>query len=286
LFIKTKVLVMISSLISPFPSAAHAVSEASTGAALLRTVMGPLADVQLDSNLPSPLWRQLLGHITDILASGALKPGDSLPAERDLAAALGISRVTVKHCYDELRRAGRLAGRGRAGSVIQSGTQQAPSGAGRLKGFTEEMQEQGKAASSRLLVRKVVHDRAIASIFGRPSGAPFLHLARIRMGDGVPMLHELAWYDLTVVPAMSDWDGHGSTYQWLREICGMKLTSAEQTVEAVLSSPEETAAFDLSSPLACLLFKRRTSNHSGQLVEYVESTFRGDAYAYRTRLGS
>jgi GntR family transcriptional regulator len=248
--------------------------------------MGPLAGVQLDPHLPSPLWRQLLSHITQILAADGLKPGDSLPAERDLAAALGISRVTVKHCYDELRRAGRLAGRGRAGSVIQAAAQQVRPSAGRLKGFTEEMRELGKTASSRLLVRKVVHDRAIASIFGRPSGAPFLHLGRVRMGDGIPLMHELAWYDLTIVPAMADWDCQGSTYQWLQETAGIKLASAEQTVEAILCSPDEMAAFDLQSPIACLLFKRKTRNADGHLVEYVESTFRGDAYGYRTHLSA
>ncbi|MDR1969461.1 MAG: GntR family transcriptional regulator [Burkholderiaceae bacterium] len=256
----------------------------TTGTALLRTAMGPLAEVQLDPHLPSPLWRQLLSHITQVLASGALKPGDSLPAERDLATALNISRVTVKHCYDELRRAGRLAGRGRAGSVIQAATQPARPAMERMKSFTEEMQELGKTASSQLLAREVVHDRAIASIFGLPSGAPFLHLRRIRMGDGVPIMRELAWYDLSVVPAMNGWDCQGSAYQWLRENCGIKLTSAEQVVEAILCSRDEMTAFDLHAPIACLLFKRKTSDANGHLIEYVESTYRGDAYVYRTHL--
>jgi GntR family transcriptional regulator len=55
-------------------------------------------------------------------------------------------------------------------------------------------------------------------------------------------------------------------------------------VEAVLSTPEETQAFGFDAPQPCLLFKRKTWNEHEQLVEYVEGTFRGDAYVYRLRL--
>ena len=239
----------------------------------------------LDQNLPAPLWRQLYGQVDALINSGRIAVGDSLPAERDLAEWLGVSRVTVKRCYDELRQARRLAGRGRAGSVVQAPV--APHVAptlGRLKGFTEEMRELGMVASTRLLVREVRSNRAVASIFGLPSGAPLLHIERVRMGDGTPMTRELAWYDLTLAPKLAEWDGEGSAYAWLREQCGLALSGADQSVEAVLSSPAEMAAFGFDTPQPCLLFKRRTHVAQGSLVEYVEGTFRGDAYVYRLPL--
>ena len=155
---------------------------------------------------------------------------------------------------------------------------------GQLKGFTEEMQELGKFATSTLLVCEVVTDRRMASIFQRPSHARFLHIERIREADGVPMTRELAWYDLTLAPAMAEWDGGGSAYERLRKVCGLALGGADQSIEAVLSSPGESAAFDFESPQPCLLFKRMTRVITGALVEYVEGTFRGDAYVYRIEL--
>ncbi len=77
---------------------------------------------------------------------------------------------------------------------------------GKLKGFTEEMHEIGVEPSTQLLERKVVSDRTIASIFNRPSTARFLKLVRLRLGDGMPMTREVAWYDLTAAPALADWD--------------------------------------------------------------------------------
>lgn len=44
--------------------------------------------------------------------------------------------------------------------------------------------------------------------------------------------------------------------------------------------------FGFSQPGPCLLLKRRSHSAQNTLVEYVEGTFRGDAYIYRLKLRS
>lgn len=248
------------------------------------SMSGSFSSLQVDAQAPEPLWRQLYTQLDDLLSSGAVREGASLPPERELAEALGVSRSTVKRSYDQLRHDQRLGGRGRAGSVVRRPTSCGHAQLGRVKGFAEEMRELGKFASTALLLCEVVVDRRLASIFQRPSNAQFLHLERVREADGVPMMRELAWYDLTLAPALAEWDGRGSAYDQLRQACGVELGGAEQTVEAVLSSPAESAAYGFETPQPCLLFKRKTHTAAGSLIEYVERTFRGDAYAYRMQL--
>lgn len=248
----------------------------------------PFSSLALNGSLHEPLWRQLFLQINQMLSDGTLAEGMSLPTERDLALALNVSRITVKRCYDELRWRNLLGGRGRAGTVVQKrALVRAQPTLGKLKGFTEEMRELGMQPSTRLLRRLHVQNRHVASIFGRPSGTPLLHVARIRLGNGTPMSRELAWYDLSAAPALAQWDGEGSAYAWLREHCKLELTHAEQTVEAIFSAEEESEAFGFATPQPCLLLKRRT--YAGNtsvplLIEYVEGTFRGDAYVYRAQL--
>jgi GntR family transcriptional regulator len=55
-------------------------------------------------------------------------------------------------------------------------------------------------------------------------------------------------------------------------------------MEAAMSNSEEILAFGFNEPMPCLLLKRKTYTTSGQMVEYVEGTFRGDAYTYRITL--
>lgn len=242
------------------------------------------AGLQLSNDQPGPYYVQLQRQLQALIDNGSLGEGAYLPSERDLAEALKVSRTTVKRAYDALREADVIAsGAGRGGTVVKRAPRVSPE-MSRLKGFTEEMRELGMLSSSRLLGLEIVQDRTIASIFGRPSHAPLLHVRRLRLGDGAPMSRELAWYDLTLAPQLEDWSGDGSAYLWLREHCAIHMGSAEQSIEAVLSSPAEMDAFGYDTPMPCLLIKRRSLDTDGRMFEYVEGTFRGDAYAYRVRL--
>lgn len=236
-----------------------------------------------DAGIAEPVYRQLQRQIIHMIEAGELGDGDSLPSERALAEALNLSRTTVRRCYDELRERDYISTHGRAGVMIKAPPRINPE-IGRLKGFTEEMQEIGVVPTTHLLERQVVTDRTIASIFNRPSTARFLKLVRLRLGDDVPMTREVAWYDLTLAPTLADWDVSGSAYQFLQQHCGLMLADGEQTIEAAMSNAEEMAAFGFSEPGPCLLLKRKTYAVTGQMVEYVEGTFRGDAYTYRITL--
>jgi 2-aminoadipate transaminase len=64
------------------------------------------------SGLPPgrPLYRRVVTVLERAIARGAAPPGFRLPPERDLAAALGISRATVVTAYRELEARGLLRG--------------------------------------------------------------------------------------------------------------------------------------------------------------------------------
>lgn len=242
-----------------------------------------IARVKPDTGVSEPVYKQLLRRITDMIQSGEIADGYSLPSERALAEALQLSRTTVRRCYEELRALDRIDTHGRAGAVVKCPPRINPE-IGRLKGFTEEMRELGMTPSTRILERGIVSDRTIATLFNRPASARFLRLVRLRLGDDMPLTREVAWYDLTVAPALEHWDARGSAYQFVERECGIMLVRGEQTIEAVMSNAEDERMFGFDKPGPCLLLKRKTYAASGVLVEYVEGTFRGDAYTYRITL--
>lgn len=236
-----------------------------------------------DNGIAEPVYRQLLRQIISMIQSGELGNGYSLPSERTLAEALKLSRTTIRRCYDELREQDYISTHGRAGVIVKAPPRINPE-IGRLKGFTEEMREIGMEPSTQLLEQRVVSDRAIAAIFKRPPTARFLKLVRLRLADGIPMTREIAWYDLTLAPSLTHWDVSGSAYAFLQAQCGLVLAHGEQTIEAAMSNADEMEAFGFTEPGPCLLLKRRTYANNGQMAEYVEGTFRGDAYTYRITL--
>ena len=77
---------------------------------------GVLLDLlTLDRGSPTPLYLQLDGQIRAAVLSGALAKGDRLPATRQLARDLGVSRLTVQNTYDQLVAEGVLDGYRRCG---------------------------------------------------------------------------------------------------------------------------------------------------------------------------
>ena len=240
--------------------------------------------IRPDTGVAEPVYRQLLRRIVDLIESGEISQGYSLPSERALAEALDLSRTTVRRCYEELRAQDHIDTNGRAGVTVKAPPSTVTPEMGRLKGFTEEMRELGITPSTRILEQKIVSDRTIASIFNRPASSQFLRIVRVRLGNDSTMTREVAWYDLTAAPDLATWNGEGSAYQFLSQQCGITLINAEQTIEAVISDEVEAEVFGFSQPGPCLLLKRKTYTNTGQVIEYVEGTFRGDAYSYRVQL--
>jgi DNA-binding transcriptional MocR family regulator len=84
----------------------------------------PTVDAQLRLRLEAgdarPLYVQLADQLVDAIENDRLRPGERLPAMRDLARQLGCALVTVSQAYD------LLAARGRVVSRVGKGTFVAP----------------------------------------------------------------------------------------------------------------------------------------------------------------
>ncbi|OJY71113.1 MAG: hypothetical protein BGP16_10955 [Sphingobium sp. 66-54] len=240
--------------------------------------------VSLMREAPHPLYLQLEEQIAALITTERLAPGTTLPPERRLAETLNVSRATVRTSYNALRLRGLLGGRGRRGSVVQASApgRLAP-GMDRLKGFTQEMEEMGRIPSTRVLERRIVADRSMASLFGLHSEARFLHLVRVRFGDDQPLTVENAWYSLDIAPHLEAAGPNASMYAELSR-AGLPLDYCDQTIETAVPNARECAIFGFETPTPCLLIKRRSYIKTGAMVEYVEGLFRGDAYIYRLRL--
>src|SRR5438552_14971233 len=73
----------------------------------------------------SRLFEQIVQQVEDSILKGQLKPGDQLPAERDLAQRFGVSRTAVREAVKALREKGLVEAFSGRGTFITDGTSQA-----------------------------------------------------------------------------------------------------------------------------------------------------------------
>jgi GntR family transcriptional regulator, transcriptional repressor for pyruvate dehydrogenase complex len=73
----------------------------------------------------SRLYEQIVQQVEESILKGQLKPGDQLPAERDLAQLFGVSRTAVREAVKTLREKGLVEAYSGRGTFVTSGTSQA-----------------------------------------------------------------------------------------------------------------------------------------------------------------
>src|SRR5271169_387818 len=76
--------------------------------------------LQLESHIP--LYVQLRDQLRALVHGGDLRPGDRIPATRELAMQLGVHRTTVANAYAELEADGLIRGHVGRGTFICGAT--------------------------------------------------------------------------------------------------------------------------------------------------------------------
>lgn len=212
-----------------------------------------------------------------------LAVGDAIPSERQLSADFGVSRLTVRAALDDLVREGYLVRRHGSGTFVSE-----PKIAQELTmtSFTDDMQRRGLRPESRTLDLRVVPAGArLGRLLHVSPSEPVLVAERLRLADGESMAIETLHIKAGHVPGLSAADlQESSFYELLRERYGIVVVGGEQTIEPTVTDEDESRALGVPLHSPAFRFERVTHAGSGEIVEFVESIYRGDRYRLVTAL--
>jgi len=229
-----------------------------------------------------PLYLQLQRRIGEAIASGRLKPGDSLPPERDMAAMTGLSRVTVRKAVEGLVASGQLIQKRGSGTFVALRVERLEQALSLLTSFTEDMARRGKSVESVWLARGL-HSPAPEEVMalGLGAGDRVARLERVRRSDGVPLAIERASLSAQVLPEPEAVEA--SLYAVL-QARGLRPVRAVQRISAANLGMRDAELLGVPAGAAGLRIERIGYLPDGRVVEFTRSLYRGDAYDFAVEL--
>ena len=223
------------------------------------------------------LYRKLEMGLRAAIAEGLLAPGTSLPGERELAAALGLSRATVRKAVDGLVAEGLLLRHHGARSAVAARKPLAS-----LNSFSEDMRSRGLEPGVVWLHRSVGEASPVEVMALHLSpGSEVCRLHRIRTGGGKPMAFERAVVPRRFLPD----PGRVTTSLYaVMEAEGCRPVRALQRLRAAVATAELARLLDIEPGAPLLVAERRCFAEDGSAVEFTETTYCGERYDFVAEL--
>ena len=207
----------------------------------------------------------------------AMRPGERLGTERELAERLEVARSTIRAALADLERNGIVRRvRGRAGGIFAA-ERKVERDLTSLAGLPSYLRRQGFESDARVLSTATVEaDDETAAALQLGAGELVLEIVRVRLADGEPISLERASFPADRFPHMLDRSLSGSLYELMQNEYGLVPGEAEERIEVVTAGTAEARLLGVPRGAPLLTVARTTWDADGRPFERSHDLFRGD----------
>lgn len=240
----------------------------------------------LSPNHSIPLYQQLKDDLREKIKTGALKPDERIPSERELCEQYHVSRMTVRQALAELASEGLLyRTHGKGTFVARPRIDQELV---RVTPFESTLRSKGLCPATKILGHKVVSaDYDVATALAVPLLSPLVNLTLLGLGNDQPVAYYSAFFPedtghkmAAAALARANRQVPFSTYDLYDDLPEINPVRLTQSFEAIAAgeSLAELLRVPPEKPLMHIITVVYTDN--GRPVEYRHSYYRGDMYRF------
>ena len=227
-----------------------------------------------------PLYLQVQEAIRNAIRSGQLAAGSTLPSEKELEDAHGVSRITVRRALEGLEREGLvLRGRGRQARVVEPLVSVVRT---EIEGDLARTLELVRGTQAKVLCFKwQLADEAISAKLGGEENEPVLQVDRLRSSGGKPILHTQAHVPAWVGAKLDREALAKGTMLDLLARSGVTIASASQIMRAAACPGAIAPLIGLATGDPVFLIERLVRDNRDRPIQHLQATFRWDCFNYR-----
>ncbi|MFN2167879.1 MAG: GntR family transcriptional regulator [Anaerolineae bacterium] len=229
------------------------------------------------------LYVQIRETLREQIRQGQLVPGQKLPAEDELAAQFGVSRMTVRQGIADLIDEGVLYRRRGVGTFVAQFHVERDHN--RLTNFLETAQAEGFVAEVRLLAREIVPARLmVAKALALQETEPVIRIQTLRLANGEPMTFYDEYVPYKLCPELFQEETHSRPAWQILEQHGYVIRRAIQRIEARLADADIAGLLGTEENAPILYKHRVVFAEDGTPVELILCHNRGDSYTVKMTL--
>jgi GntR family transcriptional regulator len=238
-----------------------------------------LKELMPEADDDTPRYVQLARKLASAIQSGAWKPNEVLPAERELCEQLNVSRVTLRQALDAVAEQGLISRRQGDGTYVTPHIEHLLSS---LISFSDTLRRKGYEPSTKWLEREIRAGTAEdVTRLGLSPNAQVAVLTRLRCADGRAIAYERSVLPVSVMPrptAVGD-----SLYRWLDEQ-ETPIVRALQYFRAANLSRKMAAQLEMREGEAVLRVIRIGYGRDGAAIESSDTFCHGEFHDFVVEL--
>jgi GntR family transcriptional regulator len=236
----------------------------------------------VDPHSPIPLYHQIYLDLRQMVQKEIIPAGSMLPPEVEICKAYHVGRQTVRQAISRLVDENLLERFAGKGTFVRY-----PINLSKFfldRSFTQQMREMGRSPNSRILnIESGIISADKFTALKHLSGAPYLGLDRLRLGDNEPICHQTSTILTTVCPGIeSENFEEVSLYEVLSSRYHIFICRFDHIVRAVAANDFHVKLLKVAKDAPLLFVATSAFSDDGNLVEYSESYYRADRYEYST----
>jgi len=234
-----------------------------------------------------PMYQQLNEALRGLVSSGEFKTGARFLSEREVSSRFEVSRITANKALSNLVSEGILEFRKGVGTFVRGGVLDYDLRS--LVSFTGKAAAAGKRPATRVLAFDTITATSvaprIASALRVQGGDRLYTVERLRLADGAPVILERRFVVESLCPGLHQRDFGSSLYGIWTDRYKLEIAGADQTIRAAAIRGREARLLEVSGGAAGLVVRSVGWLRDGKPLWWEQTIYRGDAYAFRNRLG-